>query len=78
LGGRIDILVNNVGIYPGGSTTATDEKTFDRVYAVNVKAPFFLTAAIALPGPTPKWRGGPARQPARTRGPDQRCAVIAC
>ena len=26
---------------------ATDEKTFDRVYAVNVKAPFFLTAAIA-------------------------------
>jgi len=26
---------------------STDEKTFDRVYAVNVKAPFFLTAAIA-------------------------------
>ena len=26
---------------------ATDEKTFDRVYAVNVKAPFFLTAVIA-------------------------------
>ena len=47
LGGRIDILVNNAGIYPGGSTAATDEKTFDRVYAVNVKAPFFLTAAIA-------------------------------
>jgi NAD(P)-dependent dehydrogenase (short-subunit alcohol dehydrogenase family) len=49
LGGRIDILVNNAGIYPGGSTAATDEKTFDRVYAVNVKAPFFLTAAIARP-----------------------------
>ena len=47
LGGRIDILVNNAGIYPGDSTAATDEKTFDRVYAVNVKAPFFLTAAIA-------------------------------
>ena len=47
LGGRIDILVNNAGIYPGDGTTATDEKTFDRVYAVNVKAPFFLTAAIA-------------------------------
>ena len=26
---------------------ATDEKTLDRVYAVNVKAPFFLTAVIA-------------------------------
>jgi NAD(P)-dependent dehydrogenase (short-subunit alcohol dehydrogenase family) len=47
LGGRIDILVNNAGIYPGDSTAATDEKTFDHVYAVNVKAPFFLTAAIA-------------------------------
>jgi NAD(P)-dependent dehydrogenase (short-subunit alcohol dehydrogenase family) len=47
LGGRIDILVNNAGIYPGGTTPATDEATFDRVYAVNVKTPFFLTAAIA-------------------------------
>ncbi len=32
---------------PGAVTTATDEETFDRVYAVNVKAPFFLTAAVA-------------------------------
>ncbi|MFJ8791925.1 SDR family NAD(P)-dependent oxidoreductase [Streptomyces sp. NPDC102462] len=47
LGGRIDILVNNAGIYPGDVTTATDEETFDRVYAVNVKAPFFLTADVA-------------------------------
>jgi NAD(P)-dependent dehydrogenase (short-subunit alcohol dehydrogenase family) len=47
LGGRIDILVNSAGVYPGGATTATDEATFDRVYAVNVKAPFFLTAAVA-------------------------------
>lgn len=47
LGGRIDILVNNAGIFPGSATTDTDEATFDRVYAVNVKAPFFLTAAVA-------------------------------
>lgn len=47
LGGRIDILVNNAGIYPGAGTAATDEKTFDQVYGVNVKAPFFLTAAVA-------------------------------
>jgi NAD(P)-dependent dehydrogenase (short-subunit alcohol dehydrogenase family) len=47
LGGRIDILVNNAGIYPANTTAATDEKTFDQVYAVNVKAPFFLTAAVA-------------------------------
>jgi NAD(P)-dependent dehydrogenase (short-subunit alcohol dehydrogenase family) len=47
LGGRIEVLVNNAGIYPGLTTAATDEATFDEVYAVNVKAPFFLTAAIA-------------------------------
>jgi NAD(P)-dependent dehydrogenase (short-subunit alcohol dehydrogenase family) len=47
LGGRIDILVNNAGIFPSDTTAATDEKTFDQVYAVNVKAPFFLTAAVA-------------------------------
>ena len=47
LGGRIDILVNNAGIYPSGTTTTTDEKVFDHVYAVNVKAPFFLTATVA-------------------------------
>ncbi|MBF9066500.1 SDR family NAD(P)-dependent oxidoreductase [Streptacidiphilus fuscans] len=47
LGGRIDILVNNAGIYPGATTADTDEEMFDRVYAVNVKAPFFLTAAVA-------------------------------
>src|SRR5258707_11703806 len=47
LGGRIDVLVNNAGIFPGPTTAATDEATFDQVYAVNVKAPFFLTAAIA-------------------------------
>jgi NAD(P)-dependent dehydrogenase (short-subunit alcohol dehydrogenase family) len=47
LGGRIDVLVNNAGIYPRASTIDTNEATFDEVYAVNVKAPFFLTAAIA-------------------------------
>jgi NAD(P)-dependent dehydrogenase (short-subunit alcohol dehydrogenase family) len=47
LGGRIDILVNNAGIFPASTTAATDETTFDEVYAVNVKAPYFLTGAIA-------------------------------
>src|SRR6202035_3990945 len=57
LGGRVDILVNNAGIFPGPTTPETDEATFDRVYAVNVKAPFFLTAAIA---PAMAERGGGA------------------
>jgi len=47
LGGRVDILVNNAGIFPGDTTLATDEKTFDQVYGVNVKAAFFLTQALA-------------------------------
>jgi NAD(P)-dependent dehydrogenase (short-subunit alcohol dehydrogenase family) len=46
-GGRLDILVNNAGIYPGATTLTVDEDMFDSVYAVNVKAPYFLTAAIA-------------------------------
>jgi NAD(P)-dependent dehydrogenase (short-subunit alcohol dehydrogenase family) len=40
-------LRNNAGIFPGGTTAATDAATFDEVYAVNVKAPHFLAAAIA-------------------------------
>jgi NAD(P)-dependent dehydrogenase (short-subunit alcohol dehydrogenase family) len=47
LGGRIDILVNNAGIFPRTATATTNEATFDEVYAVNVKAPYFLTGAIA-------------------------------
>ena len=57
LGGRIDVLVNNAGIFPSSTTAATDETTFDQVYAVNVKAPFFLTATIA---PAMAERGGGA------------------
>ena len=44
--GRVDVLVNNAGIYPPSTTTTTDEETFDRVFGVNVKAPFFLTQAL--------------------------------
>jgi NAD(P)-dependent dehydrogenase (short-subunit alcohol dehydrogenase family) len=47
LGGRLDILVNNAGIFPGTTTAATDEETVDRMLGVNLKAPYFLTAAIA-------------------------------
>jgi NAD(P)-dependent dehydrogenase (short-subunit alcohol dehydrogenase family) len=46
LGGRLDILVNNVGVYPPASTLTADDDTFDLVYGVNVKAPFFLTQAV--------------------------------
>jgi NAD(P)-dependent dehydrogenase (short-subunit alcohol dehydrogenase family) len=45
--GDVEVLVNNAGAFPGGPTEETDEATFDLVFDVNVKAPFFLTAAIA-------------------------------
>jgi NAD(P)-dependent dehydrogenase (short-subunit alcohol dehydrogenase family) len=47
LGGRMDVLVNNAGIFPRSTTATTTEAQFDEVYGVNVKAPYFLTAAIA-------------------------------
>jgi NAD(P)-dependent dehydrogenase (short-subunit alcohol dehydrogenase family) len=47
LGGRVDILVNNAGVFPFGPTASLDEATVDAVYAVNVKGPWFLVAALA-------------------------------
>ncbi|TCC44978.1 SDR family oxidoreductase [Kribbella capetownensis] len=46
-GGRIDILVNNAGIYPYGPTAETTQDVFENVYDINVKAPYFLVAALA-------------------------------
>jgi NAD(P)-dependent dehydrogenase (short-subunit alcohol dehydrogenase family) len=45
--GDVDVLVNNAGVFPGGPTDQTTEDAFDVTFNVNVKAPFFLTAAIA-------------------------------
>jgi NAD(P)-dependent dehydrogenase (short-subunit alcohol dehydrogenase family) len=43
----VDVLVNNAGVFPGGPTEQTTEEAFDVTFDVNVKAPFFLTAAAA-------------------------------
>src|SRR5216683_7486353 len=45
--GPIDILINNAGIFPFGPTHETTEDVFDSVYALNVKAPYFLVAELA-------------------------------
>jgi NAD(P)-dependent dehydrogenase (short-subunit alcohol dehydrogenase family) len=47
--GHVDILINNAGIFPFGPTDKTTEEEFDRVYALNVKAPYFLVAELAPP-----------------------------
>jgi NAD(P)-dependent dehydrogenase (short-subunit alcohol dehydrogenase family) len=43
----VDVLVNNAGIFPFAPTHEVDREEFDETYALNVRAPFFLTAAIA-------------------------------
>ena len=40
--GGVDILVNSAGITDRGSLLDTDEALFDKMFAVNVRAPFFL------------------------------------
>lgn len=47
LGGRIDILVNNVGIGGGdGPVHRITEKSFDRIMAVNLKGMVLVTQAV--------------------------------
>lgn len=40
--GRIDILINSAGITDRGTIWDTSPELFDRMFAVNVRAPFFL------------------------------------
>lgn len=40
---HFDILVNNAGVADGGPVDRTAEEDFDRVFATNVKGPFFIT-----------------------------------
>lgn len=46
-GGRVDVLINSAGIFPFGSTADTTAEGFDEVFDINVKAPYFLVAALA-------------------------------
>lgn len=48
-GGHVDILINNAGIFPFGPTHEMTEETFDSVYSLNVKVPYFLVAELAPP-----------------------------
>jgi NAD(P)-dependent dehydrogenase (short-subunit alcohol dehydrogenase family) len=44
--GPVDILVNNAGFAWYGPTDQLDVDLFDKLFATNVRAPFFLVAAV--------------------------------
>jgi len=46
--GSADILVNNAGIYPSGFLLDISTEEFDRILAINLRAPFLLTKGVAL------------------------------
>jgi NAD(P)-dependent dehydrogenase (short-subunit alcohol dehydrogenase family) len=45
--GAVDVLVNNEGFSWFGPTADLDVATFDLLFAANVRAPYFLVAALA-------------------------------
>jgi NAD(P)-dependent dehydrogenase (short-subunit alcohol dehydrogenase family) len=45
--GAVDVLVNNAGFSWFGPTAELDVATFDRLFAANVRAPYFLVAVLA-------------------------------
>jgi len=62
--GRLDLLVNNAGVAPSvrADILEATEESFDRVLAINLKGPYFLTQAAA------RWmieqvRSAPPEQP---------------
>jgi NAD(P)-dependent dehydrogenase (short-subunit alcohol dehydrogenase family) len=44
--GEIDVLVNNAAVFPFAPTLEQDIDSFDMMFAINVRGPFFLTAAL--------------------------------
>ena len=53
--GRLDVLVNNAGEFTFGSLVETSDEEFDRVFAINVRAPFQLARAAARRMSAARW-----------------------
>lgn len=45
--GEVDILVNNAAAFPMGPALSVGVEEFDAALATNIRAPYFLTAALA-------------------------------
>ncbi|MFC0409968.1 SDR family NAD(P)-dependent oxidoreductase [Roseomonas elaeocarpi] len=42
-----DVLVNNAGVYPSAFLLDVDAEEWDRIFDINLRAPFLLTRAVA-------------------------------
>lgn len=64
--GWIDVLVNNVGVAPEvrADLLEATEESFDRLIAINLKGPYFLTQAVAN-----YWRSGLQNLPSQRPKP---------
>jgi NAD(P)-dependent dehydrogenase (short-subunit alcohol dehydrogenase family) len=54
--GAVDILVNNAAGFPGAPLFSQDVASYEYAFELNVRAPYFLTAALA-PGMAARGRG---------------------
>jgi NAD(P)-dependent dehydrogenase (short-subunit alcohol dehydrogenase family) len=54
--GPVDVLINNAGMFPGAPLVSQDVESFDAAFALNVRAPYFLSAAL-VPGMIERGRG---------------------
>jgi NAD(P)-dependent dehydrogenase (short-subunit alcohol dehydrogenase family) len=73
--GDVDILVNNAAAFPMGPTLSVGPAAFDAALAINIRAPYFLTAALvpgmiaraaaasSISAPWPPISACPARRP---------------
>lgn len=71
-----DILVNNAGIYPSAFLLDTSDVDWDRMFSINLRAPFLLTRDLATlmirdgrPGSIVNISSGGARRARRTAVP---------
>jgi len=58
---RVDILVNNAGSFTAAPVEALDDDQWDREFAINLRAPFFLTQSLLPHLKAASKPGDPAR-----------------